>query len=360
VRCLSPFRPRLPRAASRCSSTPSPAAWSDGLRDTEVRQLDTYALAELVEGMPPVRHPEDIDRVRRLSILASDVTGGAAPALADGADLEETKRVVSTWTNWWTRHRAEFMTYDGTERLTAMLRDTRYGAWVVEAFHNQLGILQSGEPAWTALRRGARTTLPLLATALISAWLGAVLVATFSARGARRSLWILRGAGLWVAAVPPVVAALLLRVAFGPAAARAWIGALLMAFSGVSLLALRAEASDSANGDFLRTLRAFGISRLRASFTVVRLSSASIVMQLGAQLSTLFTLVFAVEYALGLSGLGTRTIDALRQPDPNWVMAMTICTAAFVGVLQALGHMLLAVLDPRARDALQRFGGASS
>jgi ABC-type dipeptide/oligopeptide/nickel transport system permease component len=330
------------------------------LRDTEVRQLDTYALAELVEGMQPVRGPEDIDRVRRLSILASDVTGGAAPALADGADLDETKRIVRVWTDWWTRHRAEFMTYDGTERLTAMLRDTRYGAWVVEAFHNQLGILRSGEAAWTALRRGARVTLPLLATALISAWGGAVLVGTFSARGARRPLWVLRGAGFWVAAVPPVVAALLLRVALGPVAARAWIGALLMAFAGFSLLSLRADPTESAGADFLRTLRAFGISRLRASFTVMRLSSASVVMQLGAQLSTLFTLVFTVEYALGLSGLGTRTIEALRQPDPNWVMAMTTCTAAFVGVLQALGHLLLSLLDPRTRDALQRFAGASS
>lgn len=330
------------------------------LRDTEVRQLDTYALAELVEGMQPVREPQDIDRVRRLSILASDVTGGAAPALEDGADLEETKRVAWAWTDWWTRHRSEFMTYDGTERLTAMLRDTRYGAWAAEAFHNQLGVLRSGEAAWAALRRGARVTLPLLGTALLSAWGGAVLVATFSARGARRPLWILRGAGLWGAALPPVVAALLLRVAFGPAASRAWIGALLMTFTGVSLLSLRAEATDSASADFLRTLRAFGISRLRASFTIVRLSSASIVMQLGAQLSTLLTLVFCVEYALGLSGLGTRTIEALQQPDPNWVMAMTICTAAFVGVLQALGELLLSRLDPRARDALQRFGGASS
>ncbi len=349
------YRPSVARRAVRRL-----AQRSTLLRDTEVRQLDTYALAELVEGMPPVREPEDIDRVRRLSILASDVTGAAAPALADGADLEETKRVVWAWTDWWTRHRAEFMTYDGTERLTAMLRDTRYGAWVVDAFHNQLGILRSGEAAWTALRRGATITLPLLATALLSAWGGAVLVATFTARGARRSLWVLRGAGFWVAAVPPVVAALLLRVAFGAAAGRVWIGALLMTFSGVSLLALRADVIGSASADFLRTLRAFGISRLRASLTVVRLSSASIVMQLGAQLSTLFTLVFAVEYALGLSGLGTRTIEALRQPDPNWVMAMTICTAAFVGVLQALGHLLLSLLDPRAREALQRFGGASS
>lgn len=328
------------------------------LRDTEVRQLDTYALAELIDEMPPVREPQDIDRVRRLSILASDVTGGAAPALSDGADLEEAARVVWAWRDWWARHRAEFTTYDGTERLTAMLRDTRYGAWATEALHNQLGILRSGDAAWTALKQGAWVTLPLLGSSLISAWGGAVLVATLAARGARRPLWISRAAGFCVAALPAVVAALLLRIAFGAAASQVWLGALLMALSGVSLLSLRADVTDSGSADFLRTLRAFGVSRLRASLTIARLSSAPIVMQLGAHLSSLFTVAFAVEYALGLSGLGTRTIHALRQPDPNWVMAMTICTAAFVGVLQALGHVLLTLLDPRAKEALRRFGGA--
>lgn len=328
------------------------------LRDTEVRQLDTYALAELIDGMPPVREPQDIDRVRRLSILASDVTGGAAPALSDGGDMEEAARVVWAWSDWWARHRAEFTTYDGTERLTAMLRDTRYGVWATEALRNQLGVLRSGDAAWTALRRGAWVTLPLLASSLLSAWAGAVLVATLAARGARRPLWISRAAGLWVAALPAVAAAIALRVAFGPAASRVWVGALLMAVSGAALLSLRADETDAASADFLRTLRAFGVSRLRASLTIARLSSASVVMQLGAHLSSLFTVAFAVEYALGLSGLGTRTIDALRQPDPNWVMAMTLCTAAFVGALQALGHVLLTLLDPRAKEALRRFGGA--
>lgn len=328
------------------------------LRDTEVRQLDTYALAELIDGMPPVRGPQDIDRVRRLSILAADVTGSAAPALSEEADLEEAARVVWAWSDWWARHRAEFTTYDGTERLTAMLRDTRYGAWATEALRNQLGVLRSGDAAWTALRRGAWVTLPLLGSSLISAWAGAVLVATLAAQGARRPLWISRAAGLWVAALPAVVAALLLRIAFGAAASQVWVGALLMAITGLSLLSLRADATDAGRADFLRTLRAFGVSRLRASFTIARSSSVPVVMQLGAHLSSLFTVGFAVEYALGLSGLGTRTIDALRDPDPNWVMAMTICTAAFVGVLQALGHVLLTLLDPRAKEALRRFGGA--
>jgi peptide/nickel transport system permease protein len=330
------------------------------LRDAEVRQLDTYALAELILGMQPVNELQDIDRVRRLSILASDVTSGAAPALSEGADLEEARRVAWAWSDWWARHRSEFLTYDGTERLIAMLRDTRYGAWAAEALHNELGILRSGEAAWTALRQGARVTLPLLGAALIGAWGGAVLVGIFSARGARRPLWLLRGAGFWGAALPPVVVALGLRVALGPAAGRAWVGALLMGFTGLSMLSLRADVSSAASADFLRTLRAFGISRSRASFTIVRLSSASVVTQLGAHLSSLLSLIFAVEYALGLSGLGPRTIEALRQPDPNWVMAMTICTAAFVGVLQALGDLLLSLLDPRARAALRRFGGASS
>ena len=99
---------------------------------------------------------------------------------------------------------------------------------------------------------------------------------------------------------------------------------------------------------------------MRARFTGLRLSSASAVMQLGAHVSTLLTLSFAVEYALGLSGLGSQTILALRHPDLNWLMAMTLCTATFVGILQAFGELLLALLDPRAHDAVQRLGGGAS
>src|SRR5262245_1983313 len=45
------------------------------LRDTEVRQLDTYALDELMRQLGSVDDAADVDRVRRLSDIAVDMLG---------------------------------------------------------------------------------------------------------------------------------------------------------------------------------------------------------------------------------------------------------------------------------------------
>jgi ABC-type dipeptide/oligopeptide/nickel transport system permease component len=111
---------------------------------------------------------------------------------------------------------------------------------------------------------------------------------------------------------------------------------------------------------FVRTLRALGVSRWTAGVATIKLSSPAIVAQIGAQVSGLLTLAFVVEFALDLPGLGTRTINALRDPDLNWLMAIAVSTALFVGVLQALSEWLLEWLDPRAREAWGGVGDRKS
>jgi ABC-type dipeptide/oligopeptide/nickel transport system permease component len=176
----------------------------------------------------------------------------------------------------------------------------------------------------------------------------------------RRTLrWLRLSWGLR-AALPVVVVAVLASAWLGPAARHVWFGALLMAVSGAPLAGLqRGARRDARAADFLRTLESLGVARWRVALAGLRLSSAAIVVQLGAQLSTLITLTFVVEYALGLSGLGTKTIEALKQPDLEWLMAITIALAVFVGLLQAASDLLLVVLEPRWRDGAERLGGVS-
>jgi ABC-type dipeptide/oligopeptide/nickel transport system permease component len=89
----------------------------------------------------------------------------------------------------------------------------------------------------------------------------------------------------------------------------------------------------------------------------VRLSSARLVALLGAHLSQLLTLTCVVEYVLGLPGLGSETIAALRNPDLNWLMAVTVGAALFAGLWHVFGEWLSNLLDPRWLGAAGGAGG---
>ena len=335
------------------------------LRDTEVRQLDTYALDELMRQMAPVDDAADVDRIRRLSDIALDMLDGPPSPRgswrlpADGG-LAEARFVASSWTDWWSRQRTRYRTYSGTERVTAMLRDTRYGGWVAQAVRHDLGLLEDGRPVGEVLRESLLVTGPLLSSGILGAFataaLGGVMAALVERRWMRwlSSLFVLR------AALPVVVVAVLSSAWLGAVVQKLWFGALLMALAGAPIASLhRGARLEARRSDFIRTLESFGVARWRVALSTLRLSSAAIVVQLGAQLSILITLTFVVEYVLGLSGLGAKTILALKDPDLNWLMGITITMSLFVVVLQAASELLLSFLDPRSRESVERLGGAA-
>jgi ABC-type dipeptide/oligopeptide/nickel transport system permease component len=68
------------------------------------------------------------------------------------------------------------------------------------------------------------------------------------------------------------------------------------------------------------------------------------------------TLAFVVEYALGLPGLGTLTIESVKAADLNWLMAITLASTLLVGVLQIVSELAVSQLDPRLRDGAPRTG----
>jgi ABC-type dipeptide/oligopeptide/nickel transport system permease component len=329
---------------------------STQLRDTEVRQLDTYALDELITQMPP-EGAADLERTRRLAQLAADITGQVQLELPVDAGLEQAQGVASAWQDWWGRHRSHYKTYSGTERIAAMLRDTRYGGWVAQAVRRKLGLLHSGRPVWDVLCEGARVTLPLFSCGLLGAWLGAVSAGVLSSVAARCAR-LLRWAAAACSALPVLVLAVLAVRWLGEAAHQPWLGGLLMLFAGAPLaLAEGARGAEDSEAGFPRTLAALGVSPWRAGLASVRLSSARLVAQLGAHLSQLLTLTCVVEAELGLEGLGSQTIAALRNPDLNWLMAVTVGAALFAGLWHVFGEWLSNLLDPRWLGAAGGAGG---
>jgi ABC-type dipeptide/oligopeptide/nickel transport system permease component len=318
------------------------------LRDTEVRQLDTYALEELVAQMPP-QGALDLERSRRLAQIAASITGEIQLQISPDADLSQAERSAAAWQDWWSRHRSRYKTYSGTERVAAMLRDTRYGGWVGQAVRRKLGLVHGGRAAWDVLAQGARVTLPLFFAGVLGAWAGAVASGAFTAR---RAVMFSSGVALLRALLPVLVLAVLVSRWLGPAAGQLWVGALLMALGGAPLsVPDRAQGPEARTAGFLRTLAALGVAPWRAGLTTVRLSSARLVVQLGAHLSNLLTLTCVVEYVLGLPGLGAETIAALQHPDLNWLMAITVSAALFAGLWHVFGEWVVSLLDPRWASA---------
>jgi len=314
------------------------------LRDTEVRQLDTYALEELVAQMPP-QGESDLERARRLAQIAAAITGEIQLQIAPDADLLQAERISVAWQDWWSRHRGRYKIYSGTERVAAMLRDTRYGGWAGQAVRRKLGLVHGGRAAWDVLAQGARVTLPLFFAGVFGAWAGAVVSGVFTTR---RAVLVSSAVALLRALLPVLVLAVLVSRWWGPAAGQLWVGALLMGLGGAPLsVPDRAQGPEARTAGFLRTLAALGVAPWRAGLTTVRLSSARLVVQLGAHLSNLLTLTCVVEYVLGLPGLGAETIAALQHPDLNWLMAITVSAVLFAGLWHVFGEWVVSLLDPR-------------
>jgi peptide/nickel transport system permease protein len=329
------------------------------LRDTEVRQLDTYALDELIAQMPP-RGPADVERTRRLAEVAADITGQNDLRVPSDAGLGAAWNATQGWQDWWALRRSDFKLYSGTERIAAMLRDTRYGGWVGQAVRRKLGLVADGRSAWDVMCEGAWVTLPLLACGLLGAALGAFAGGAGASVASRRRRRLVRLLAFGGAAVPALLSAVLLSRWAGGVARQLWVGALLMICAGIPLgLPDASRRLELGGADFMRTLRALGVAPWRMALTRVRFASARLIVQLGTQLSSLLTLTGVLEYVLGLPGLGMQTVAALSHPDLNWLMAITVAGASFAGIWQVLGEWLSELLDPRWATAASGVGGLS-
>jgi oligopeptide transport system permease protein len=131
-----------------------------------------------------------------------------------------------------------------------------------------------------------------------------------------------------------------------------------MLVAGAPLVSLYSGHGQSAGlgPSFVRSLRALGASRWQAALGTIKLSSPELLAQLGAQAPSVITLAFVVEYALGLPGLGTLTIESVKAADLNWLMAITVASTLVVGLLQIVSELAVSQLDPRLRDGAPRAG----
>src|SRR5262249_12435946 len=135
------------------------------LHASEVSELDTVALEDLIDAFGAVRTAEDAIRVRHVADLVARMTDrswtvppGASPAAA--------ARVAESYKQWWLAERSTYVAFTGPRRLLATILETRYGYWVEHLVRRGTGSLGNGRLTGAMRARGP-VTLSLVLSGLL-------------------------------------------------------------------------------------------------------------------------------------------------------------------------------------------------
>lgn len=339
--------PAARRAVTRLTSHTTDA------RERDIRQLDTFALPEVMAEIAAHREP---DVLARLTRVAAHATGREVVVEAN-ASPDECERVARDWQMFWDVHRTDYVALGGPERVTATVSETRYGKWIARAATLELGAsVRDGEPIWRKLRRHAPLTFTLAALATIISYLLAIPLATLAAW--RRGRPIDKGVGLALFTLYSLptfwLAELVVRlVGTGVGSGRVMLAVLVLSAGTVANLSRyqRSSLLEVLGLDYVRTARAKGVPEWRVILVhALRNAMMPTVTLAGLQLPTLLGGVFVVEEVLGLPGLGFESLRAVESHDAPWLVAMILTTAVVATLGLIASDVAYGLLDPRLRE----------
>jgi ABC-type dipeptide/oligopeptide/nickel transport system permease component len=183
------------------------------------------------------------------------------------------------------------------------------------------------------LSRGLRESGPRVLVSLLLV-LGTVLAVAFARRVPRRFFSV-------VSFLPPyVIASLALLILLGAGAASPgghalWLmAAAAVAVSPAALLAEQSAAITTRNlaSDFARTMVAAGADAIYVRWKLLANLAAEIVPSLDKALVALVASLMFAEPILGLAGIGTTTVRAVRRADPELLVGVTLFFATCVAI----------------------------
>jgi ABC-type dipeptide/oligopeptide/nickel transport system permease component len=332
------------RAAAR-SAVRRLSRYGTASRAAELREFDTFVLEDVMAALEEPHDAASFERTRALVDVAAHVTG-RDDRIAPSDDYATSILCVKRWRSYWLVYENDFVNVDGLSRFAAIVLDTRYGKWAVSAFTQRFGAGPDHVPVLDGVIRRAPVTFTLVYGAIVLAYAMAFLLGFAGAASSNRR----RDAAvafvlLALYAIPTAV--------FATFAVRLKLqtGLLLPMFVlALGLLAsptrqLRAALASVFSQEHVRASLARGASTSRALF----------VHALPTALLPFFTLVtleapmalggaFVVERVFGLDGLGEATIAAVHTRDTDWLMAVSILTAATAAlgvIITDLAHIML-------------------
>lgn len=248
----------------------------------------------------------------------------------------------------------------------------QYGDWLWSAVHGDLGqSFYTGEQVTSALANRVPVTLALIViTLLFTAVLSIALGVTAAVKGGAvdRSLQFISVAGT---AIPSFIVAIALVYFFAikwpifPAtgyvspsvSVSGWMASLALPVMALLIGAVagagqqfRTAVLDTLGRDFVRTLRARGISEREIIFrNVLRNSSAPGLTALTLTVIGLLGGAVFIEQVFALPGMGQLAAAAAQISDVPVVMGTVLVTAVIVLIVNFLGDLGIVVLNPKAR-----------
>lgn len=248
----------------------------------------------------------------------------------------------------------------------------QYLDWLGGVFTGDLGRSYfTGQTVTSALQTRVPVTLSLIIVTLIITIIVSVLVgvaAAYYGGWVDRTVQFLAGIG---AAVPPFIVAVVLVFAFAvenpifPAtgyvrpdvSVSGWImsitlpvAALLVGSIAGGAAQIRGAVIDMLGRDFVRTLRARGISERAVVFRhVLRSASGPGLIAFGLLVVAMFGGTIFVEQVFALPGMGQLATLSAQQGDIPMVMGSVLVTIVIVLIVNLLADISNSLLNPKAR-----------
>jgi ABC-type dipeptide/oligopeptide/nickel transport system permease component len=343
------------RSASVRSAVRRLVRYRSASRAAELRELDTFALEEVLDALESPRDTATFEQARSLIDVAADVTE-IDDRIGPGDALAEARACVARWQSFWTVYRGDYEVFSGPTRVAAMLLETRYGKWALGAAIHRFGVAATGEPVLDELARRAPITLALVFGAIGLAYALAIPLGALSAASlGRKSDFAIVCSVLVLAVIPTAVVAVFAFARFGTGGRGLVLPTCIVA---VSLVAAPTRQQRSAlvsvlSQDFVRAARARGAGSARAILVhglpnallpVVTLAALEPPMALGG--------AFVVERIFDLHGLGELTVLAVQARDINWLMALSIFAGGIAALAVIATDLAYVLIDPRLSRAV--------
>jgi len=321
------------------------------LREEELRNLDTFALEQLVEAMRTVTDRAALIRLTRLASHVAD----RSSIIREGDDAKHARAIIADWQSWWYVHESDYVSLQGGGKIAASIAQTRYAKWVLGAATGQLGLsTRDGEPVFDKLVALAPVTLGMALLALLASLLVAVPLGVLAAW--RRGHTVDHVTALLLLAfysLPTFLVAELFAT-FGRAS-EAGIVLPVLALATVSLSVMtqqqRASMIEALGQDYIRAARAKGARTLRVAVVhALRNALVPTVTLAGVQFPALVGAAFVVEEVFGIRGMGWETLRAIESRDAAWIVAVTLLCAVVTTACLVASDVAYGVLDPRVRE----------
>jgi peptide/nickel transport system permease protein len=248
----------------------------------------------------------------------------------------------------------------------------QYGDWLGGAVRGDLGVsFFTGEPVTSALSSRVPVTLTMIVITLVLTVLISVLVGVAAAVYGGWVDRVVQWLAVLGAAIPPFIIAIGLVFAFAIAqpvfpatgyvrpsdSLSGWIESITLPVIALLVGSIAGAASqfrgavlDTLSRDFVRTLRARGISESRVIFRhVLRNSASPGLTVLSLQTLALLGGVILIEQVFAIHGLGDLSNASAQLGDVPVVMGCVVVTIVVVLVVNLVADLVNAAVNPKAR-----------